>query len=167
MTSGSLSSLCEKLRTTRTREYCAETKRHIRKVGEFLDRASVEISRRSQEHDYSKLSAPELDGFASRSYKLKSAKYGTQAYKDQLEQLKPILEHHYSRNRHHPEHFEDGVNGMNLVDLIEMIADWKASSSRQGINEEDASRRLEHSIKRFRVKPQLAQILRNTWDFLN
>jgi hypothetical protein len=41
------------------------------------------------------------------------------------------LKHHYSHNRHHPEFFgEDGVDGMTLVDLIEMLADWKAATER-------------------------------------
>jgi hypothetical protein len=33
------------------------------------------------------------------------------------------LKHHYAHNRHHPEFFgEDGVDGMSLVDVIEMPA---------------------------------------------
>jgi hypothetical protein len=39
------------------------------------------------------------------------------------------LKHHYAHNRHHPEFFgEDGVDGMSLVDVIEMLADWKAAT---------------------------------------
>lgn len=30
--------------------------------------------------------------------------------------------------RHHPQHFRDGVAGMNLVDLVVMLADWKAAT---------------------------------------
>ena len=34
-------------------------------------------------------------------------------------------------NRHHPEHFgEDGIRGMNLPDVVEMLCDWKAASER-------------------------------------
>jgi hypothetical protein len=41
------------------------------------------------------------------------------------------LMHHDAHNRHHPEFFgEDGVDGMTLVDVIEMLADWKAASER-------------------------------------
>lgn len=34
-----------------------------------------------------------------------------------------ILDHHYQNNDHHPEHFELGINGMNLLQLLEMLAD--------------------------------------------
>jgi hypothetical protein len=41
------------------------------------------------------------------------------------------LKHHYAYNRHHQEFFgEDGVDGMTLVDLIEMLPDWKAATER-------------------------------------
>jgi len=44
--------------------------------------------------------------------------------------MKPALEHHYALYRHHPEHFQNGIDDMNLIDLVEMFADWKASSER-------------------------------------
>ena len=47
-----------------------------------------------------------------------------------LEALKPALDIHYANNRHHPEHFPKGIRGMDLLDLLEMICDWKASSER-------------------------------------
>jgi hypothetical protein len=45
-------------------------------------------------------------------------------YKGYLEAMGDGLKHHYAHNRHHPEFFgEDGVDGMSLVDVIEMLAD--------------------------------------------
>jgi len=44
--------------------------------------------------------------------------------------MKPAIEHHYKNNRHHPEHFNNGIDEMNLVDLIELLCDWKAASER-------------------------------------
>jgi hypothetical protein len=40
------------------------------------------------------------------------------------------LEHHYAVNDHHPEHFAEGIHGMDLLQLIEMLADWKAATMR-------------------------------------
>ena len=40
------------------------------------------------------------------------------------------IEHHYAVNSHHPEHYEAGIAGMSLFDLIEMLVDWKAASER-------------------------------------
>ena len=34
------------------------------------------------------------------------------------------------QNRHHPEYYEDGIAGMTLVDLEEMLSDWEAASHR-------------------------------------
>jgi Family of unknown function (DUF5662) len=44
--------------------------------------------------------------------------------------MKPALGHHYAANRHYLEHFANGVNDVTLVDLVEMLADWKAATER-------------------------------------
>ena len=49
---------------------------------------------------------------------------------------------------------------MTLIDLVEMIADWKASSERY--NSGNLLKSIELNIKRFNIEPQLAQILINT-----
>lgn len=36
---------------------------------------------------------------------------------------------HYERNPH-PEFYNNGINGMSLVDFIEMVCDWKAAVRR-------------------------------------
>lgn len=91
-------------------------------VGKLLDRASV--------HDASKLIEPELEAFDRMTPLLASLTYGTQAYKDSLTELGVALEHHYASNTHHPEHYGDGIAGMSLLDLLEMLVDWKAASER-------------------------------------
>jgi hypothetical protein len=37
--------------------------------------------------------------------------------------MAPALKHHYENNRHHPEHFKNNIDDMNLIDLIEMLCD--------------------------------------------
>jgi hypothetical protein len=78
-----------------------------------------------------------------------------------LEDLKTALDHHYLHNTHHPEHYSNGVEGMSLLDLIEMLMDWKAASERHpdGMN---IARSIELSSQRFSVGEQLKQILLNT-----
>jgi hypothetical protein len=49
---------------------------------------------------------------------------------------------------------------MNLVDLIEMLADWKASSERQ--NDGNLRKSLDENAERFKMSPQLTRILENT-----
>lgn len=79
--------------------------------------------------------------------------------------MKPALDHHYANNRHHPEHHQGGIDGMNLLDVLEMWIDWYCSSMRHA----DGS--MEKSItvneKRFSMNPQLVAIFRNTLRDLN
>jgi len=49
---------------------------------------------------------------------------------------------------------------MNLIDLCEMIADWKAASERQ--NNGNLIKSIEINAKRFNIDAQLKQILLNT-----
>ena len=81
-----------------------------------------------------------------------------------LDGLKPALDIHYANNRHHPEHFEDGIRGMNLLDLLEMICDWKASSERH--NDGDIFKSIEINQKRFGYSDDIKAVLRNTAEFL-
>ena len=49
---------------------------------------------------------------------------------------------------------------MNLVDLLEMIIDWKAASMRH--DDGDVMRSIDINTKRFGMDPQLVKILQNT-----
>jgi hypothetical protein len=86
-----------------------------------------ELSKRAVNHDKSKLESPEKEIFEEYTPKLKGTTYGSEEYKEFLKEMKPALDHHYANNRHHPEHFKNGVNDMNLFDLLEMAADWLAA----------------------------------------
>lgn len=92
--------------------------------------------------------------------KLKGSDYGSEEYKGFLREMKPALDHHYANNRHHPEHFEHGVGGMNLIDVLEMLLDWKAATLRHGTGDIEASPAI--NKKRFGISDQLASILLNT-----
>lgn len=108
----------------------AETFRHILTLRSLLTQCIGELVKRSNEHDLSKLSDPELQLFTEYTPKLKDVEYGSQEYKDFLVGLKPALDNHYATNSHHPEHYSEGISGMNLFDVLEMMCDWKASSLR-------------------------------------
>lgn len=138
----------------------AETLKHSRRVGELMGRPIKELIDRSTKHDLSKTQPPEKAIFDEFTPKLKHSTYGSEEYKSFLEAMGEGLRHHYAHNRHHPEHFENGVNGMTLVDLIEMLADWKAATERH--DNGDLAKSLEIQKDRFGLSDQLVQILRNT-----
>lgn len=136
------------------------TLQHSRRVDELLLQLISEIQGRVTKHDSSKLSPEEKDVFDEFSPKLKDSTYGSKEYFGFLASMKPALDHHYANNRHHPEHFENGVDGMTLVDLIEMLSDWKAATERHDNGNLEES--LEIQRKRFSLSDQLVSILRNT-----
>lgn len=136
------------------------TLRHSRRVDELLLQLIHEITLRVTKHDESKLSPEEKDVFDEYSPKLKDCTYGSDEYKGYLAAMKPALDHHYANNRHHPEHFENGIDGMTLVDLVEMLADWKAATERHA--DGDLQESLVIQKERFGISNQLWLILQNT-----
>jgi len=141
-----------------------ETLKHIAKVQEFILKCVIKIGLASANHDKSKLEEPELATFVKYTGKLKNTTYGSEEYKEYLKQMKPALDHHYANNRHHPEHFENGINGMNLLDVLEMLCDWYAATKRH--DNGDIIKSLEINQKRFGVSDQLTEIFKNTVKML-
>lgn len=137
-----------------------ETQKHIDKVRKYIRFFTDKLTSRGENHDASKMESPEVELFAEHTERLSEIEYGSEEYKKELDALKPALEHHYAVNRHHPEHFPNGINEMNLVDLVELIADWKASSERH--NNGNLLKSIEINAKRFNIGDQLTQILLNT-----
>jgi uncharacterized protein DUF5662 len=133
---------------------------HSQRVGELMVQMLKEALDRSTRHDRSKTLPPEVETFDRVTLRLKDLTYGSDEYKEALADMGPALAHHYANNSHHPEAFDNGVNGMTLVDLMEMIADWCAATERHG----DGSliKSLEINQKRFGMTDQLTGILRNT-----
>jgi hypothetical protein len=144
-----------------TKEKCInETKQHIARVMELMLMLGVQICIRAPKHDASKLESPELETFIEYTPKLANSTYGSDEYKGFLAEMKPSLDHHYTENSHHPEHFENGISDMSLIDLIEMIADWGAASERH--DNGDVRKSIEINQKRFGYSDELKQILLNT-----
>jgi hypothetical protein len=137
----------------------AETEAHIRAVAGNINDFIKELLNRAEVHDASKLQDPELEGFAEASL-LGNIEYGSDAYKASMAKLKPIIEHHYANNRHHPEHWPNGVNDMTLIDLLEMLADWKAATARN--KNGNIRKSIELNAERFKISTQLREILENT-----
>ena len=116
-------------------------------------------------YDRSKLQPEELDIFVEYSPKLKASEYNSPEYHRNLAEMKVALEHHYAHNLHHPEHHSKGIMGMTLIDLIEMLVDWKASTER-GPNG-DIYKSIEVNKERFNIPEPIVQILKNTVDKLD
>lgn len=137
-----------------------ETMKHIEKVRELIRIFVNKLVTRAIEHDKLKLDTPEVEVFAEYTPKLSEFTYGSEEYQNCLKEMNGALQHHYANYRHHPEHFDKGINDMNLVDIVEMFCDWKASSSRQ--LDGNLLKSIEVNASRFNINAQLKQILINT-----
>lgn len=138
----------------------SDTLKHSHRVCSLMLPLITELLTRATAHDHSKLEPPELEIFDEFTPKLKTSTYGSDEYKGFLEAMGEGLAHHYEVNRHHPEHFDNGIGDMTLVGLIEMLADWKAATERH--DDGSLSRSLEVQADRFGIGDQLWGILHNT-----
>lgn len=137
-----------------------ETLSHIVRVRNLLNQVIGELLKRGELHDESKMGSPELEIFTEFTPKLKETTFGSEEYNQYKKEMSVALEHHYANNRHHPEYFKNGVNDMTLLDLIEMLCDWKAASERH--NDGNIRKSLEINSKRFEMSKQLTEIFENT-----
>lgn len=151
-----------------------ETLQHIMNVRNLLNKMIIALIDRAENHDLSKLEEPELSIFVEFTPKLAKSTYDSDEYKQFLKEMKPALDHHYANNRHHPEHFDaeadatwrqTPINCMNLIDILEMLCDWKAATMRH--NDGDIMKSIEINRDRFVLSDQLVTILKNTVQMFN
>lgn len=143
-------------------ETMVQTYEHKQNVSKFISFILHDLIIRSIYHDNSKLESPEVDIFTEYTPKLANSTYGSDEYHQFLKEMKPALDNHYANNPHHPEHYDNGIKDMDLVDLIEMICDWKAATLRH--NDGDIYKSIELNQKRFGYSDELRQIFKNTVD---
>lgn len=144
-----------------------KTLRHIEAVRNFLNTCVREVLTRAEQHDQTKLDPPEREAYDEITERLRGLTYGSQEYKAQFSDgpLKAAVAHHYAHNRHHPEHHKNGIKDMTLIDLVEMLCDWKASSMRH--NDGNILKSIEINQGRFGYSEDLRAILENTAKWLD
>lgn len=136
---------------------------HINKLQEIFNEVVIpELVSRANEHDKSKLDEPEKSTYDKYIPMLKEAKYGSdEYYKIKDEMAKTGLAHHYQANRHHPEHYENGVKDMTLFDVIEMMIDWYTASLRSDSGFEKG---FQTNVDRYGISEELSGIMLNTYN---
>lgn len=139
-----------------------DTRAHIQRVNCLISECVANLLLRGSIHDASKLVDPEKSAFDRlKALSLSGMAYGSEEYRACLRKEKPAIEHHYAANSHHPEHYSNGVDGMSLFDVLEMLMDWKAATERMK-DGGDIHASLVHNTERFKLSPQLVAILANT-----
>ena len=141
-----------------------DTLRHIESVRNLIDAVIAELLIRGKQHDQTKMQSPEVELFTELTPKLHGSTYGSPEYSEFLKDLKPALDHHYANYRHHPENHPNGINDMNLIDVVEMMCDWIASSRRH--TDGNIKKSIEINRTRFQMSDQLVNIFKNTATYL-
>ena len=141
--------------------YYEKLDHHKKEVFIILVKAIFELSERAINHDESKFNPIEKKIFSKNDFKYK---FGTKEYENNKENLKIALRHHYALNRHHPEFFEYGIEEMNLIDLLEMIADWMSASKHY--ENGDINKSINILKTKYKIGLQLEKVLRNTVEYL-
>lgn len=132
---------------------------HRETVKERLLFLADELYKRAYHHDDSKLQLPELQWLIDMDKEPRYA-YGTPEYFDKMKRWDKFFKSHYRNNRHHPDHFPNGVNDMNLADLCEYIVDIISYYKELHVNV--ALDTVNKQQQRFGFDEQLSQILKNT-----
>jgi hypothetical protein len=139
-----------------------DTQEHIAKVQARIQECISRLTIRAAHHDESKLQEPEKSAYDNlmRFKETHSMTYGSPEYAEGLKILGPALEHHYQNNSHHPQHTPEGIAGMSLLDVLEMLCDWAAAAERY--KDGDLGESLKTNRTRFAISDQLFSILENT-----
>ena len=132
---------------------------HIRGVQTWMRHVIMLWTNRMVTHDQSKYSSPELPLIHQKA-RLDSIPLNTPDYYDALSQIKSAVQAHYECNTHHPEHYANGVLDMSLLDLMEMICDWRVAAEMNGT---DLTVSFEKCVERFCISQELRTVLMNTY----
>lgn len=103
----------------------ADIVRHVRMVEAVLEGVAHRLRMRGLLHDQSKFRPDEFAAFTEINQVARENSFMSSRYKST--QGHQALALHYGRNPHHPEHHPEGVGAMDLITLIEMVADWRAA----------------------------------------
>lgn len=136
---------------------------HKDMINHYLSLITTDIINKASVHDDSKLHGDEKKYFIkSLKDTYPSSNYLDEEYIESMKQenLSLALKFHYSLNDHHPEHHENGIEDMDLVQILEMLVDWKVGGL--GIYNGDIFESIQKNKDRFGIDDQLVKILINT-----
>jgi hypothetical protein len=137
---------------------------HRADVRANIDVFRDELGERAHKHDMSKFGDEEFYALADILKMVKrdgKVDFGTPEYERRKALIEPMTRAHYAHpdNKHHPEHFADGVSAMDLIDLVEMFCDWKAAGEARNAS---GKMSLEGAMTKYHFSSQLKDIFRNT-----
>ena len=133
---------------------------HQQKVASVMRQVIHELVTRALTHDASKFTTQELrDNLVTLpdKWELQTKGHGYHSPEQEQHRARFAAEiaRHRKANRHHPEYHVNGVNDMDLIDLIEMLCDWYVSAS-------DIDQSIRENSQDYEIPPHISRILENT-----
>ena len=138
---------------------------HKEGVKNYLEIITMLLNTRALTHDNSKSSEEEY-----KYYKMANSvnRNDFKTYEEYLDYITPTLnkglKHHYENNRHHPEFFDNGIDDMTLIDIMEMIADWCIAIKQNG---KDLYEEVQYNFDKYNISEQLRKIIINTYKYID
>ena len=148
--------------TERDLKLCRAIYEHKQRVSYYLNLLIHSLQWRSLQHDNSKLEPEEFDAYSSQMDEFCTHEFGSPGYVKAKETIADAVNHHYMCNSHHPEHYSNGIDGMDLVDVIEMICDWKAATTNNPKAPGTMQKSFDYAVAKYGITPQLANVILNT-----
>lgn len=143
--------------------------RHCSNLRQALGKVISNLQDRSARHDYSKLEDDEFDAVIHYQ-KLDGLEYGSDEYKAKMEEIRGFTGEgwklHCKRNSHHPEHHEP-IDTMGLLDIIEMVCDWKAANATYNTSRQSFREAAEVCIERYDFNIAQRWAIRQMIDILD
>lgn len=133
---------------------------HQQQVGGVMLKVISELMTRALTHDSSKFTTQQLkDNLITLpdKWKIQAAGHGYHSpqQKEHRQKFAPEIDRHRSAHPHHPEHFGNDVNKMDLIDLLEMLCDWYVSAP-------DIDQSIGENSGDYNIDPHIRQLLENT-----
>ena len=144
----------------KTYDCTEDTLKHRKEVQNNLEDIIQILRNRGNTHDESKLHGEEKELFDQITQNLSKLDYGSPEYHKTISEYKPKLQIHYKNNPHHPEHHQNNIQNMSLIDIMEMLCDWKAATKRHPNSSIYNS--LKINRERFNIPDNIYQIIINT-----
>lgn len=139
-----------------------DTVNHIGLVQAELGVVIQDLIQRALRHDQSKKEEPEKSAIDRVRPRLKELEYGTLEYKELKHEFS---QYHYAANDHHLEHFANGIEGMNLLQIVEMFCDWCAAVKTHR-PEDNIFKSIDIICAEHGINDQVKQIFINTAEYL-
>ena len=91
-------------------------------VQDKLSTVARELISRGRTHYNSALGSPEIEVYHRFFPEYRQYKIGDPRKDEVFTQMAGAIGHHFRYNDHHPEHFENGINEMDLIQHIQFTA---------------------------------------------